>query len=588
MDFNTKKTKLLMAANPDEFSFNWCRFANDTRVVCSIRSYFVLKAGQIGAGIRAYRDGRTVGRRLLAIDTDGENQIQLVPEAKTRVGGKLVWNAVNQDTVISWLNEDPKHILIQLNREDRTRPTVYKLNIYTNKMRRVQGFMQSVLRWYADSSDGTLLFATGRRSDTTPVVYSLLNDKRQEINLKQLGGVGTPNVHSITADAKSAWVFANNGKNTEGLHKIDLATGNVTQTLFEHESYDAYRLVTHPQTSEPVSVSFKSGHEETIWHDDTVAAHIAAIRQVTGNPTYVHIQATDADMSHMVVYTEGNGTHPAHFLYAFADQSIRQLSKLDQGKPVEFEYVSYKARDGMQIPAYVALPGPKEEGPYPTVIRPHGGPWSRDDDTQYFITQFLIDRGYAVLKPNFRGSSGYGDRYMRAGFDQWGLQMQDDVIDGLKWMVDSGFSDPDRVCIAGGSYGGYVSLVAAYKTPQLFKCAVSFAGVANLEDLVQRTHRYQFGRLTSARIQKGAAMAANSPVNFADKIAIPLLIVHGDVDTTVVVDQSKELVSALETAGKPHIYIEQSNGDHHFSLQSHRMEYLQALESFLAKHIGAE
>jgi dipeptidyl aminopeptidase/acylaminoacyl peptidase len=259
---------------------------------------------------------------------------------------------------------------------------------------------------------------------------------------------------------------------------------------------------------------------------------------------------------------------------------------LDQGPIVDFTHVTYKARDGQSIPAYLALPGPAEEGPYPTIIDPHGGPWAEDEGRYFFLNQYFIDRGYAVLKPNFRGSTGYGDAFTAAGFEQWGASMQNDVIDGLDWMIDQNLADANKVCIHGGSYGGYVALVAAYKTPEKFRCAISFAGVSDLADLRNRWYNYRFGRLSTARLPKGEALVNNSPIENVKEMQLPLLIVHGDVDRSVMIEQSRNLAQALSNAGIEHQYIEQPNGDHFFSLQAHRLEYLQALDKFLTKHLS--
>jgi dipeptidyl aminopeptidase/acylaminoacyl peptidase len=198
----------------------------------------------------------------------------------------------------------------------------------------------------------------------------------------------------------------------------------------------------------------------------------------------------------------------------------------------------------------------------------------------------LLNRGYAVFKPNYRGSAGYGDEFMAAGFGQWGMKMQDDLMDGLDWLVARGLVDAKRVCMVGGSYGGYAALVAAFKSPERFRCAVSFAGITDLSELVKRLYNFQFGELTIARVQDGPEREAYSPLQQVERIGVPLLIVHGDVDRRVMVEQSRELVAALEQAGKPHVYIEQANGDHFLSLESHRIEYLEALDAFLSDHLG--
>src|SRR5262249_45913004 len=154
-----------------------------------------------------------------------------------------------------------------------------------------------------------------------------------------------------------------------------------------------------------------------------------------------------------------------------------------------------------------------------------------------------------------------GTKFLRAGFEQWGEKMQDDVLDGLDWLIAQGIADPTRVCVVGGSYGGYVALGAAYKTPQRFRCAVDFAGVGDLDAVVKNLHQYQFGQLTRVRIQHGDALSANSPIEHVEQIGIPLLIVHGDEDRVVFYQQSESLDAALTQFGKPHQYIRQPGGD---------------------------
>ena len=472
LDFNTGKSKLLMAADPANFLFNWCRFANPTRIVCSIRSYIVLRAGNIGMGTRAYRDGRTVATRLLAIDTDGTNQLQLIPEAKSRLRGDLVWNSPDQDDVISWLPSDPKHIMVQVAREDRVNPSVYKLNIYNNKLKREQKFLGSIYRWYADDN-GELRFATGRNSASEPVAYSYIDGKRKKVDVGHLIGLDQPTLLTLAKDNKSLYVVANNnGANTQGLHRVDVATGQIIETLFEDPKFDVARYYSHQPSRQILYAGYDEDGTSLTWFNKELEADVADVRKRLGNPKFIGIWSTTPSLSHFIIATQGNGISQALFRYSAADRSLIKLSEFSQGTDVDFQHVTYTARDGHVIPAYLALPGPPEDGPYPTIIDPHGGPWAEDEGRYFFWNQYFIDRGYALLKPNFRGSTGYGDAYTAAGFAQWGGVMLDDVIDGLDWMIKNNLANPDKVCIHGGSYGGYVALVAAYKTPEKFRCAI--------------------------------------------------------------------------------------------------------------------
>ncbi len=587
LDLKTGESKLVMAADPHNFLFNWCRFANDTRVVCSIRSYVQRRAGQISARARWYRDGRTTMTKLLAVDIDGGNVLQLIPEAITNAREDIEWNAITQDHVVSWMKDEPEHILMQISREDRTRPSVYRVNIYNNRMKRIRRFSASVLRWYADDQ-GELRFAVGRlKSSGEGIAFNIKNNRLKQIDASHLGmAIREPTPLAVAADGQSLWVRANNGANTLGIHRINLADATVVETLLNHRQYDMDGLLLHPQTKAPLLAEYYADAYVVEWFDKQLGQRIEDVRgAIPGAPSQIRIVSIDNTLSTIALYTEGNGTDPAYYVYGMQDRSLLKLAQWHQGPPVEFEAIRYPARDGMAVPAYIALPGPKDQGPYPLVIRPHGGPYVRTTGNQYFITQYLVNNGYAVLKPNFRGSSGYGDAFMGAGFEQWGMKMQDDLIDGLDWMIAQGYADPQRVCIAGGSYGGYAALVAAFKTAERFKCAVSFAGVTDLDEMALRWRNFDFGSIPAAKIQSGKLRKANSPFDQVEKIGVPLLIVHGDVDRSVMIEQSRSFVAALREVGKPVEYIEQANGDHFFSLQSHRTEYLQALDSFLNKHL---
>lgn len=587
LDFQTGKSRLLLAANPDEFQYNWCQFANETRIVCSIRSFIVRKAAQVDARVvRSYRDGRTIITNMIAVDTDGQNQLQLIPPAKTRDRSRLVWNAVRQDNVISWMVNDPAHILIQVAREDQVSPTVYRLNIYNNKMKRVQPFLKSIWQWHANDK-GKLRLAVGYENNVKPVAYILDSKrKRTPLDISGIGGVDEPSIVGLSENNESAWIVANNGKNTKGLHRYDLEKGGVVETLFQHPTYDLSWVWRERESNQPILAAFEGKRQELVWFDKKREQQYQELRKAAGEPSRIDILSSARNAARMVVHTEGNGTAPTYYLYDLEARRMTSLGSDKQGAYTAPEVVTYRARDGVEIESYLSLPGAAEEGPYPTILMPHGGPWSRTTDQYWFITQFLVNSGYAVLQPNFRGSSGYGDEFLTAGFREWGEKMQDDVIDGLDYLIERGIADQDRACFVGGSYGGYAALVASYKTPDRLRCAVSFAGVSDLNELKQKWYNYIFGRVVTSRIQSGDEMKANSPLQNAEHIDLPLLVVHGDVDTSVVVEQSQVLVEKLKALGKPHRYIEMRNGDHFFSLQSHRIEYLTALGEFLDTHLG--
>lgn len=588
MDLASRTSKLIMAAAPDEFLFDWCRFANNNRVVCQIRSYRVMRADP--AGWHHYKDGRTIFTKLIAANTDGSNVLQLVPRVRpTGPGEKLRWNSQNQSTVISWLANDDDHILMQIAREDRLNPSVYKLNINNNKMKRVKKYRSTLLRWFAND-EGQVLAGFGY-NDLTPVAFSAKGNRIKRMDIDHLLGAREAIPLSVAKDNKSLWVSVNNGQDTMGIYRISLDNAQVIQTLFFNPDYDITSLVLNPLTKEPWFSAIVGQQVSYHWYNEELAVEFKEVSDsLPGNPSIVRIESYSRDTNRLILKSEGNETQPTYYLYDRKERTVSAIVKSygDVGPIKDLQSVSYRARDGLVIPAYFTIPDDEKKGPFPTIIFPHGGPWARDVNRFDYWVQFFNSRGYAVLKPNFRGSTGYGEQFMAAGFKEWGLKMQDDVIDGLDWMVKQGYTDPERVCLVGASYGGYVAGVSAYKTPERFNCAVSFAGVTNLDDLARRWGTHQQSGIAARRIQSGKLRDENSPLNNVDKIAIPLLIVHGDVDRRVPIEQSREFVAALEQSGKEYTYIEQANGNHHLSLQSHRIEFFEAMDVFLQKHLSVQ
>jgi len=583
-DLSTGKTNPVLGADPTRFFINYCRWGNNERLICSIRSYGELKSGR---STYYYREGRTTFTRLIAVNVDGSNQITLVPEPVNRELGDLKWNAVDQDNVVSWLQHDPEHILIALNRDDRLRPSVYQLNIYSNKLKRVRKYHDAIFRWYADAH-GNLRFATGYENNS-PAAFSVSDQRIKRLDLTHYRDLEEPRVLALSSDGSELYVGTYYGGEYFRYLRTDPQTGEILGTLLEDPQHDLFGggLMLHQRTREPVLIHYFGEHRKRHWLDESFKSRLEPVFDTLA-PLHddIRIVSLAADADRAIFLASGNGTSPTYYFYDHPTKNLQRLMATYPDIPdiVDFEIISYDTRDGWPITAYLARP--EGEGPFPTIVFPHGGPWARDYPTFDYWTQFFVSRGYAVIKPNFRGSVGYGVKHLSAGFDQWGLRMQDDVMDALDWMIGSRIADSEKVCVVGGSYGGYVALVAAFKTPERFRCAISFAGVTDLDELKIRWRYLELGELAVARIQAGKSARDNSPARRVAEIEVPLLIVHGDVDRSVMIEQSRDFVAALEKAGKPHRYIEQPDGDHFLSNQSHRIQFFEAMDAFLNEHLG--
>ena len=258
----------------------------------------------------------------------------------------------------------------------------------------------------------------------------------------------------------------------------------------------------------------------------------------------------------------------------------------DQLSPVK--PVRYQARDGLTLRGYLTLPRNREAKNLPLILLPHGGPFVRDDWDYDPFVQFFANRGYAVLQPEFRGSTGFGKDFVSKGYGEIGKRMQDDLDDGVDWLVKSGQVDPKRVCIVGWSYGGYAALWGAIRNPERYRCAVSWAGPTDMIAMM-RYDRGQFSakryfREWRSKFSSDADLRAVSPINFATQLKVPVLIGHGEEDDNVPVKQSHQMVDALTRAGANVTSVFYKDSKHDFGSSKDLEDWLKHLEAFLAKY----
>jgi dipeptidyl aminopeptidase/acylaminoacyl peptidase len=269
--------------------------------------------------------------------------------------------------------------------------------------------------------------------------------------------------------------------------------------------------------------------------------------------------------------------------------------RIDPGRMRPMETISYAARDGMTIHGYLTRPArAADTGAPPLVVLIHGGPRARDRWVWNEEVQLLASRGYAVFQPQFRGSSGFGRRYEEAGYRQWGRAMQDDITDGVQHLIALELADPQRICIYGASYGGYAAMWGVIKTPQLYKCGISFAGVSDLGEMLSHSilddSNAVARELRRAHVgdpaQSRQALEDVSPLKRAAEVRVPLLIAHGEQDTRVLPSQSKAMVKALKALGKPVEWLPFEREGHGFFWVDNHARYLKAVLDFLERHIG--
>lgn len=521
-------------------------------------------------------------RRAMAVKADGTKMLMLGKDA-----------AQSADDILWTANDGTPRILLSMqtsiySNEAGFWPIVREYDISTGKARTIQQPISNVMSWYADGSgvvrlgiaydDNSRNYRMLYRSSAGQPLHTVSKTRKSTESLGSIPAIflADPNKGIASADDDGF----------DALYEYDLATLKTGKKIFGVDGYDLDNLISNDASNQIIGVRYTDTAPRTHWFDVTLAKVQDDINKAVGTRT-ARIVSWNRDFTTLVVLVGGADRPGSYYVYRPADGTMKLFSHtthlLKPGAYGPVSTVRYKARDGLEISAILTLPRGKPAKNLPLIMMPHGGPAARDDESWYWWVQFLASRGYAVLQPNYRGSTGYGTAFQDKGKGQWGLAMQDDLTDAVKWASDTGLADAKRVCIVGGSYGGYAALRAAQRDKGVYRCAVSFAGVSDMPAMLRYDGRFLNGNRTKDYFRAQAPDLKNvSPINFAADFSIPLLMVHGKADNVVQVGQSRDMASKLKDAGKPFRYVEQPKGDHHFSRQEDRLQFLKELEAFLA------
>ena len=394
-------------------------------------------------------------------------------------------------------------------------------------------------------------------------------------------------------DANTLYVIGNDNANAARLVKLDLASGK-EEVIAEDKDYDVGGMMFDSKRRVPLAVSFTKARTEWRPLDDSVKDDFAVLAKVRRGDFGVSSMTTD-EQKWVVAYVSDDGP-TSYYLYDRPTKKAEFLfvnnSKLEKVKLAQMEPVSFKSKDGLTIHGYLTKPVGVDAKNLPAVLYVHGGPWARDSWGFNPAAQFLANRGYAVLQVNYRGSTGYGKAFLNAGNKEWAGKMHQDLIDAKEWLVKEGIADPKKVAIAGGSYGGYATLVGLTFTPEEFACGVDIVGPSNIITLLKTIPPYWeplkvlFAKRVGDIEKDEQFLKDRSPLYKADKITKPLLIGQGKNDPRVKVSESDQIVEAMRKAGKPVEYVVYPDEGHGFARPENRLHFFAIMEQFLAKHLG--
>jgi dipeptidyl aminopeptidase/acylaminoacyl peptidase len=423
-------------------------------------------------------------------------------------------------------------------------------------------------------------------------VYALKGESIKEVLRKD--DSSAPTLVGLLPDDSALVLLASNGHAHQSAWTLPL-DGSPQKLLAEDPDADITAAFADAYT-EAILGFYESGTKTSIRWLDPVAQRRQEVLQRSFPNYQVEVYGWTIDGSKTLARVQSPSSPPIYYLVDFktrrADIAAEEYPALAGVKLGELKEITYKARDGADIPAYLTLPAEAASRVHPLIVLPHGGPNDRDYPTFNWIVQFLASRGYAVLQPQFRGSTGFGEAFEKAGYRQWGGLMQDDVTDGVRAMIDQKVADPQRVCIVGFSYGGYAALAGAAFTPDLYACAISVNGVSDLRSMLNETvpqaipgFRVYSASMSGWTERIGApsdpALNRKSPIHSVASIKAPILIVYGNSDSIVPNAQSLNMAEALRSAGKQVALVKLADEDHWLSRTEARVQMLKAFEDFL-------
>ena len=539
---------------------------------------------------------------VFTMDDDGREDFGLYsvnrttkkPKFKPLIEPEFKRDGLKFATIVSLLPDDPDHIIVQWNKRKVAYFGLYKLNVHNGQTEPLTEKINDVNGWLVDHQ-GVPRVAMVVKGLEAKLLYRSKED--EEFRALWEGGYLDEGITPLAFDFdnKMMYVASNIGRDRSAIYRFNPETNELGDMLFEHDKVDVFGLIMSRAQRKLLGVAYFDEYPQWHFFDKTEAAIYESLQAAFPGMT-VDIVSTTDDEKLNVLLVSSDRDPGSYYLYDRETGAARFLLAprqwIDPEQMSRMEPISFTARDGLEIPGYLTLPKDRKlDEAVPLIVNPHGGPFGVRDFWGYNAEhQFFANRGYAVVQVNFRGSGGYGRKFQQAGYGQWGKDMQNDISDAVQYLIDEGIADPERICIYGGSYGGYATMAGLTFTPELYRCGINYVGVTDVALLFSSMPKHWEPLREVMKIQIGDPenkewMDAISPLAHVDKIDDPLMIVHGRQDPRVVMKHADRLRRELKKAKKPFEWFVKGNEGHGFRKEDNRLELYRKVDEFLAKNL---
>ncbi|MCL4111739.1 UNVERIFIED_CONTAM: hypothetical protein GTU68_008341 [Idotea baltica] len=524
--------------------------------------------------------------QLYAVNKDGGNPIDLTPFDGVRI------------QIIDMLEDNDDEMIIGMNKNNPQLFEPYRININSGAIIQLAentNVVEPIDSWITDH-EGRIRIATKVVNGTETVL--MYRDQEDEPFRDVLKTDFTESLSPLFFDFDQDHIIyasSNLERDKSQIVQFDLRQGKeIGNPIFAHDEVDVSGLHYSKKRKVLTSISYVTNKRQRVFLDKETEAWFNHLEDLLPDQE-VGVASYNREENKFIVRTYTDRSLGAYYFY---DKDLKTLDKiadvspwLDEDDMARMRPISYESRDGLTINGYLTLPTNQEAKHLPMIINPHGGPWVRDGWGYNPEVQLLASRGYGVLQMNYRGSTGYGKQFFKASFKEWGKKMQDDITDGVQWLIDEGIANPDRICIYGGSYGGYATLAGVTFTPDLYSCAIDYVGVSNLFTFMKTIPPYWKPYLDMMYEMVGnpeidvERMSEASPAFHVDKIIAPLFVVQGANDPRVNIDESDQIVLSLRNRGVAVPYMVKYDEGHGFHNEENRFEMYRATLGFLAKYL---